>query len=549
MDTRVPFAFLLPVALYAGCQSSTPAAQPTPGAPPLLLQDCDPIVPTECGFPFPSSVWTVPDSTTATGMRVAFGQTSLPKYDPAHHIDSTPFIARDGFSPGASIITHMPNATVTGLADPNHIEQSITTTSPTILMEYDTGKLVPHFAELDMLITTTDDARTFFIRPALRLKDATRYVVAIRHVVDASGTPLPVNPVFQALRDNSPNDDLSVAPRRALYADILGKLKANGIDTSDLQLAWDFTTASANDTTKYLVHMRDLALATVGNDGPAYTIDQVTDNPNAHIRRRLAGTMTVPLYLDQPGAGASLNLGADGLPAQNGTATFPFLVQIPNSVVDSGKPGAIVQNGHGLFGDQTEGENSFMAVTCDREGYVEIAVDLEGMAADDVNYVTNVIAGDVSQFKHVVDRLHQGFINELLAMRMMMGKMSMDPQTIFNGKPTIDPTTRFYRGDSQGGISGGVYMAISTDVTRGLWASRVRPTTFCSTAAWTSPGSFSCSRGPTPTRWTFSSASASCSSCGIARSRTGTSRTSRRTCCPTPPATTSSFTRPSATIR
>ena len=110
-----------------------------------------------------------------------------------------------------------------------------------------------------------------------------------------------------------------------------------------------------------------------------------------------------------------------------------------------------------------------MAETCDREGYVEIAVDLVGMASDDGStYVPNLVAGDISQFFHVIDRMHQGFINELLAMRMMMGGMSTDPATIFDGKPTIDPTQRFYRGDSQGGISGGVYMAISTDVTRGL---------------------------------------------------------------------------------
>jgi hypothetical protein len=87
---------------------------------------------------------------------------------------------------------------------------------------------------------------------------------------------------------------------------------------------------------------------------------------------------------------------------------------------------------------------------------------------DGSTYVPNMLAGDLAQFQHLVDRLHQGFLNELLAMRMMMGKMAQDPMTIFNGKPTIDPTTRFYRGDSQGGISGGVYMAISTDVTRGL---------------------------------------------------------------------------------
>jgi hypothetical protein len=96
-------------------------------------------------------------------------------------------------------------------------------------------------------------------------------------------------------------------------------------------------------------------------------------------------------------------------------------------------------------------------------------VDLVGMASDDgASWVPNALAGDISNIYHMFDRMHQGFVNELLAMRMMKGKMATDPATIFNGNPTIDPTHAYYRGDSQGGISGGVYMAISTDVTRGL---------------------------------------------------------------------------------
>jgi hypothetical protein len=391
-------------------------------------------------------------------------------------------------------MTNIPGATVTGLADAYHIDQSVAPSSPTVLLEYDTAAVVPHWVELDSLTSTLSyssnndvDAQMFFMRPALRLKDNTRYVVAIRNVVDSNGNVIPPTPVFQALRDNTPSSDLSVAPRRALYADILGKLQSANIDTTTLQAAWDFTTASKTDTTQWLVHMRDDALATVGTAGPSYTYTQCTttpsgpsnapcgvfDNPNPYIRRRIIGQMTVPLYLDNPNPGATLNFGAGGratgMPGQNGTAVFQFLLQIPNSLVNDGQKGPIIQNAHGLFGDQTEGQDSYMAETCDREGYVEIAVDLVGMASDDgATYVPNLVAGDISQLYHMFDRLHQGFINELLAMRMMRGAMAQDPATIFNGNPTIDPTTSFYRGDSQGGISGGVYMAISTDVTRGL---------------------------------------------------------------------------------
>src|SRR5215472_11142585 len=121
MNARALLAYLLPIALASAsaCSSSSGGGQtPTPGAPPLLLQDCDPLVPTECGMPYPSNVWTVPDATRTTGLHVAFGATTLPKYDPkGDHVDRTKFEGRDGFSPGGALMVNMPGATTTGLAD------------------------------------------------------------------------------------------------------------------------------------------------------------------------------------------------------------------------------------------------------------------------------------------------------------------------------------------------------------------------------------------------------------------------------------------------
>jgi hypothetical protein len=438
-----------------------------PDAPHYLTLDCDPMVPTECGFPFPSNVWTAEDSTTPTGLHVYFGKTTLPSSKAGVRFGSAPFLTRDGFAQGSTILTHLPNATVTGLPGQDDMAMSITTASPTLIMEADTGDFVPHFSELDV---QKPDAATqaFMIQPAVRLKDATRYIVAIRHVVDANGKALPANPVFAALRDDTPSTDLSVPPRRALYADIMTKLKAHGVDTSDLQLAWDFTTASQANTTQWMTSMRDDALAKVGATGPSYTIDSVDTAPNSHIAFRLHGTMTVPFYLTTTSAPASLNLGANGLPAQNGTATFPFLVHIPNSLVASGKPGPILINGHGLLGDESEGENNYLAEICDREGYVGVAVDLVGMDSDDIDFIVNALSSDPSGFEQAVEMQHQGLLNELLAVRMMMGGLSKDSVTFSNGLPTIDPTQRFYRGDSQGGIFGATFMSISTDITRGL---------------------------------------------------------------------------------
>jgi hypothetical protein len=431
----------------------------------LAQTGCDPLVPGQCGFPFPSDVWLVDDPKTVTGHHVQFGPQTLPEQ--AHKtVDASVWTGSDGFSPGMTLLTVMPGATIAGLPNENSLDRSVSASSPTILLNTKTGKLVPHIAELDMS-ADSDDQRSFMIRPVVRLDDNTRYIVAIRNVVDASGKPLPASPAFAALRDGTDFPDASIDSRRAKYADIFGQLEKVGVDQASLQLAWDYSTASRENNTRTMIAMRDAALKVVGDAGPTYTITKTIDNPNPHIRLRIQGTMHVPLFLSQADPGGHMVVDDQGLPKQNGFADYPFLVQIPNSAVN-GTPGAILQNGHGLLGHKEEGQDGYMATICDEKNYVEIAVDLVGFASDDVDTFVDVISRNLGGFKNIVDRQQQGMINQLLAMRMMKGSFAQDPMTQPNGKITIDTTHAYYRGDSQGGIMGATYMAITTDVTRGL---------------------------------------------------------------------------------
>jgi hypothetical protein len=451
MNKLYAFVFLV------GCSQSTTDT--------LMTTGCDPLVPQQCGLPFPSNVWLVDDPKTVTGKHVQFGPTTLPMQG-TMQIDPVTWTGNDGFSPGMAAIAFLPGATGSGLPDENHIGDSISIQSPTILLDTATGMLVPHLAEMDQQ-AQTDDERTLLIRPMVRLADNNRYIVAIRHVVDATGKPIPPSDAFKALRDGHGFSDKSIARRKALYDDIFAQLAKAGIAKSDLQLAWDYSTASRENNTRAMLAVRDGALAAVGADGPDYTITNVEENPNTHIRRRITGTMHAPLFLDQAAPNGKMVYDANGVPMQNGFGDFEFLVQIPNSAT-TGTPMPILQNGHGLLGSKTEGENGYMAVICDTKGYVEIAVDLFGFASADVPSVANAISVDIASFAHVVERQIQGHVNQLVAMRMMRGKFSRDPMVQFNGVSAIDPTRGFYRGDSQGGIMGTVYMAISTDVTRGL---------------------------------------------------------------------------------
>jgi hypothetical protein len=511
--------------------STTCPTLPTPpaDAAPLLKAACDPLVPTHCGFPFPTNVYTKADTTTPTKLRVAVPQEAMPHASTVGRLNPAMVADADGFSPGGTILTSLPGATVTGLPTQDTLPASVTTMSPTILLNAVTGELVPHWSELDDELPSEDaTSQTFMIRPVVRLADATRYIVAIRHVVDMNGKALAPSPVFQALRDGTTSCDPSVAARTSLYADIFAKLKAAGIAQDDLQLAWDFTTASQANNTQWMIAMRDDALmkfdatkytlfppaaagtckadtdctspqkcmngtcldattSTSCNNLTASTVNATEtnktlpseigslncsqDSPNPHIWRRLFGLMTVPLYMTSPnpmnGAVPSgINLGSNNMPAQNGVAEYEFEVNIPMSATTKG-PASPLANAHGLLGDKTEGDNSYLAQIDDAGNFASIAVDFIGFDQDDYNTVSNSIATDPTQLKAIMSRQHQGMINQLLAMRLM-NQLAKDPLTQFNGKATIDPTNHYYRGDSQGGIFGATYMAVSTDVTRGV---------------------------------------------------------------------------------
>jgi hypothetical protein len=441
---------------------------------PYLDGDCDPLVPTHCGFPFPSDVYLVADDATKTRRHVEFGSTTLPKNAQGVQAGPEAFRLSDGFSPGDALMTLLPGATITGLPGTLSIDKSLDKDSPTVLINAETGERVPHFAEVDVN-ADTDDNRAFMIRPVVRLEDGTRYIVAIRRVVDGAGTPIEPSEAFRALRDGIPSREPSINKRRPLYADIFARLGASGVPQDDLQIAWDVTTASRENNTAWMLHIRDEALKSVGPDGPPYTITKATTfqqtdatatDYNASTKVRIEGTVKVPLYLDKPDAGGKFVFGTDGMPVLNGTADYPFLVLVPYSVT-TGTPGVVVQNGHGLFGDRTQVEG--FADEANKVGWILTATDFIGMASDDVvaNIYPIITGGDIGAFRSVPDRMSQGFLNMMLVTRMMRGGFARDPIVQFNGKSAIDTTKSYYFGGSEGGILGAVFMALTPDVLRG----------------------------------------------------------------------------------
>jgi hypothetical protein len=310
------------------------------------------------------------------------------------------------------------------------------------------------------------------LRPAIRPEDATRYIVAIRNVRDGMGALVAPSPGFQALRDDVPSDDPVIESRRAHFEEIFATLENAGISRSDLQLAWDFTTASRENNTRAMLHIRDDALANSPNGVP-YTIEVKNENINPDIACRLEITFDMPLYMTQGETGGLLNLGADGLPEQNGTYPYAAALIVPVSAQTEAAP--LVEFGHGQLGakEQVLGFQEIAAA----ENLAAFGLDWKGFAHDDVpTVITAIVGGDMSKFRAIPERMHQGFLNFLMAMRTLSREAQVGGSTLNQaltdscGGAMLDGTKRYYFGGSQGGILGACIMALSTDIERGLIA-------------------------------------------------------------------------------
>jgi hypothetical protein len=162
------------------------------------------------------------------------------------------------------------------------------------------------------------------------------------------------------------------------------------------------------------------------------------------------------------------------MPFRNGTTTVEVMLRVPCSLIDQDEPrsGRVVQYGHGLLGGKGEAEAGYLSAMANDNGWVILASDWTGMKSEDVVPIISILTGDATNFPAIPERSMQGFTEFIAAMRMATGSLRNDPALTFkspNGEySAIDPEKRSYYGNSQGGILGGAYLALSPDVDRGV---------------------------------------------------------------------------------
>jgi hypothetical protein len=459
--------------------------------------------------------------------RVDFQIPEMPRNLAGKPIDPAEWNRQDGFSPGSMILTFVPGLdlyktwgteSMTGprvgtANDPRDtiadISRSLAPDAPVVLIDATTSQRWAFWDELDRNSQTPEGDRVLIIRPAVNLAEGHRYVVAVRGLKNAAGLPIPAGPAFGLFKSGLG----APASRQEHYDDdVFPALLAAGVATDEsLYLAWDFTVASEANLSSRVLHMRDDALALLGDTTPGSGIDGAAPQINVtkvttltgNAQRRVEGTITVPNYIDRdptpscqldgaqyvqpapiPGnpvsecqavPGARLSYGADGitsadeLPQQNSTVpTFqaPFTCTIPLAASASSRAHPIIY-GHGLLGNISESQGG--STDRDRErNFMPCATYWMGFAFYDVANAGLTLL-DPSNMASMADRSQQGFVNAIYLQRAIRNPAGFASLAAFqdsSGSPLFNPGELYYDGNSQGGIMGGALCALSVDLTR-----------------------------------------------------------------------------------
>lgn len=362
----------------------------------------------------------------------------------------------------------------------------------------------------------SDPGPLLIIRPGINFENGHRYIVALRKLRDEQGALIAATPGFRLCRDQADSQLRqlpAVAERCAALSDVLLTLKNEAsIDPTTLYSAWDFTVASERSITGRLLSMRNQTLLP---GTPGFAITAVEDQPYVAsagncrdggaedncIARVIRGTMTVPNFIDRPVSstgqgdvdrqvGGKLWFGTPNpgpydvpkpFPGQ-ATVDVPFTCHIPRAAFSGSRstasatdmivrPSRVSLYGHGLFGSQGEIGQGQLRRFGGEHNYTFCATDWVGMSgiADVANAATLLL--DLSGFPTLSDRVQQGILNFVVMGRLLKAEDGFIADPAFrsaDGRPLIDNREVFYDGNSQGGIDGGVVVAVSPDIHRGV---------------------------------------------------------------------------------
>lgn len=474
----------IPGSAAAGASGAAAPASTTWGASAPGATPCDPLGGSTCMAPFPSDYYTVVDHAMPSGRHVVIPLDAMPANKTGVHITPAAYGRNDGFSPGSSILVHVPGIDLSASAIPGvgDVGASLDPHAGVVLVDESTGRRLPYWGELD--VRDSDPAtQLLMIHPAADLPEGHRIAVAVTDPRTATDAVVPPGPAFAAVLHRSAVPAGTTPALLSHERSLVSYLGAEGVPTAHLFVAWDFTVASTSNITGYAIHMRDVAMRELGGRAPTSTVTKVTDftpSENPSDTRQVTGTFEVPSFLNQPGGpyGSVLNLGADGLPQQlpGNEQTAAFTCLIPRSAAGDGSghgvdPAVPVLYGVGLFNTATRISGENVSVMADHYDMVLCSTNWIGLTGNEEVADAGLLQ-NLSDFTTLPDHLTQSLIDALYLGRLMSDPGGFDADPAFRssgGTPYIRTSAPLtYYGNSEGSLMGGALTAISTTFRRAV---------------------------------------------------------------------------------
>jgi hypothetical protein len=459
---------------------------------------CDPIVSSDCILPFPNSFYMKSDDTTPTKLRLQVPRDGMPMNRFGQRIDPASLNEADGFSTLAPILfTLEENVRREDLAGVKDISRSTSSDSTTLIIDSETLELIPHWTEIDEYQSSFASDSTkpshVIIQPAVPLRHSRRYIVVVKGMHSRKGGgSLMIEPseAFRRILTKESSGDRTTYFHEAVFPPISKVLAAS---LSTIQLAWDFTTVSRLNSLGRLEHIREDALSyweslktsgaleSQGSDNKVWKYDLIEDKdcslPSTKIRRTVWGHFYAPLYLQHEGPHVeSFLLRDDGnmkggrpMPYRKGTEMVNFVVRIPCSLTAADTAKHVVQFGHGIFGNRGEVTEDAFDDMINRNMWIMIGTDWAGMSRYDLLSTGRAFLTNGSDLKMLPERLMQGFVNQMLTLKLVMEVLGKTEELYSPSLIKADTSYSFY-GNSQGAIVGGGYFSFNPQLSRGCLA-------------------------------------------------------------------------------
>jgi hypothetical protein len=168
---------------------------------------------------------------------------------------------------------------------------------------------------------------------------------------------------FRSLRDGERGDQSDLERRRFCFDyQVYPTLQGQGFAREELLLAWEFHTASEDNTLGRIRWMREDALARSAEGASMSSMRCMSEAVRAFaaLARSIEGRLTAPMYTEEVGPPTVLTRDENGMPYANGETEVLFIVQIPCSLLEEQREGRLVQFGHGLLGWYEESRDDYL---------------------------------------------------------------------------------------------------------------------------------------------------------------------------------------------